>query len=384
MKYVIDDGFFIDEFKKYFESSNINFLLGSGCSIDAIATLGNLEKDLTDLIKKYSISQDKGILKQICNKLNNFIESAIIPSDRLLKNEFTEKDGIGKTKRNYIEFLNVIYFLLLNRGSTILPKKINIFTTNYDLFLEIAAESLRIPYNDGGIGIFKRYFSSKNFQRRIYRLSESYQYEYEEPNVNIIKLHGSLNWRLEENPDSILVSNSIECEFLQEKHIEENGYIKKDSKIPIILPTKQKFVRTLMEHTYYDLARLYSNELEREQSVLFCSGFSFEDEHIRTITQRALNNPFLTLFIFPFSYNDEQKILSYFETYNNVKVIRINNVNSTGTENGVLNETEEVHKYKISLAQKGMSDENRVNIDFVMLINILKTVLNKVSESGRF
>ena len=51
--------------------------------------------------------------------------------------------------------------------------------------------------------------------------------------------------------------------------------------------------------------RLYSNALEKENSVLFVVGFSFADEHIATLTRRsAENNPTLKVII---SYCDEEE-----------------------------------------------------------------------------
>ena len=51
---------------------------------------------------------------------------------------------------------------------------------------------------------------------------------------------------------------------------------------------------------------MYSNELEKENSVLFVLGFSFADEHIREITKRVANsNP--TLLICIFAYNESSK-----------------------------------------------------------------------------
>jgi len=39
-----------------------------------------------------------------------------------------------------------------------------------------------------------------------------------------------------------------------------------------------------MNQTYYELLRLYSNELRKREHRPICDGFSFADEHIREIT----------------------------------------------------------------------------------------------------
>lgn len=375
-----------DKLKKYIESGNINFLIGSGASIKAIRTLGNLESDLTMFIRDYQNSSDSTIRDSILDLINSFLKDVREPNAVLLEslnNTVELSRGIQETIESYMTFSKIIYQLMLTRGSDRLPKKMNIFTTNYDLFLEFALEKSKLPYNDGGIGIFYRYFSSKNFQKRIFKLSESYSYQYEEPVINIIKLHGSVNWRFDSGADSICISNEVTVPEITSDSLDEYAYFKENINLPIILPTKQKFVRTLMEHTYYDLSRLYSNELEREQSVLFTFGFSFEDEHIRSITQRALSNPYLTLLIFPYSYEDEQKLLTYFSLFPNVKVIRVFEIMTQTVEVDIVQE-EDNNSYSLMFATNEMDNTNRVNIDFQIFIDIFNYILKLVSERKVF
>ncbi len=359
----------IDEIKKYIESGNINFLIGAGASIGAISTLGDFESEITQLIRDFqsdNLNESKRV--EIANKLNQFLRCSIEPNCNLISGNFSDSDRIWNTFVQYENFIRIIYKLLLLRGSDKLPKKINIFTTNYDLFFEYACEELRVTYNDGGNGILKRVFSSKNFQKRIYQLSDSYSFEYESPVINLIKIHGSINWLLDYEKSDILIENRISIPNITQEAIDDKGFLNEDTNIPIILPTKQKFIRTLMEHTYYDLARFFSNELERENSVLFCFGFSFADEHIRSITQRALGNPSLTLLVFPFSHSDEIGMINFFKSFPNVKVIRIDEKDD---ENTVI----------IDYAFEGMESENRKNIDFNTFSDLFYQILTQVENA---
>jgi len=69
-------------------------------------------------------------------------------------------------------------------------------------------------------------------------------------------------------------------------------------KLQVVNPTKAKFKDTTFNKSYYEMLRLYANELEKENSVLFIFGFSMADEHIRDITFRAIrSNPTLKVFI---------------------------------------------------------------------------------------
>ena len=67
----------------------------------------------------------------------------------------------------------------------------------------------------------------------------------------------------------------------------------------VINPTTEKFKHTLLNHIYYDLLRMYSNELEKENSVLFVMGTNAHDQHIRGV--RTCNyigsNPTLIVYV---------------------------------------------------------------------------------------
>lgn len=90
------------------------------------------------------------------------------------------------------------------------------------------------------------------------------------------------------------------------KDLKDNVYqdfFDKYEKIVMINPTKEKFKTTVIDYHFYELMRIYSNALERENSILFVMGFSFDDEHIAQITRRAADtNPTLQIIIF--AYND--------------------------------------------------------------------------------
>ena len=91
--------------------------------------------------------------------------------------------------------------------------------------------------------------------------------------------------------------------------------------VAIVLPTYRKFQQTLIERTYYDLLRIFSNVMEREGSLLVAFGFSFRDEHILEIVKRALRNPTLSLIISCYSLEDVEYLRGCFSSYNNVTLL---------------------------------------------------------------
>lgn len=83
--------------------------------------------------------------------------------------------------------------------------------------------------------------------------------------------------------------------------------------ISIINPNKWKFHQTVFEQHYYQQLRNFSYELERENTILIAFGFSFADEHINEILQRALTNPTLEFYIISHSKNGQERIKSIFK-----------------------------------------------------------------------
>jgi hypothetical protein len=92
----------------------------------------------------------------------------------------------------------------------------------------------------------------------------------------------------------------------------------------------------LLNQYHYELLRIYANELEKENSVLFVMGFSFADEHIREITLRAINsNPTLIVYIFCHSSDSKERYESYFglKTLKNANVkIIVPDLKADGTD----------------------------------------------------
>jgi len=107
----------------------------------------------------------------------------------------------------------------------------------------------------------------------------------------------------------------------------------------IINPTKEKFNTTLMNRVYHDMLRLYSNELEKDNTLFISQGFSFDDEHIRDITKRSLLNPSLKMLLFAYNEDDANKYKRYFSDLN------INNVTIVCSDSGrnlTLNELNQI------------------------------------------
>lgn len=337
----------LSNWKNLFQDSNINFLIGSGLSNPFFGTLGNIEIWLTKLDENTSIENDlKDFIKaslygsyyKIAMRDNVDLYRAKGIVDILFDNPSTKEEKLSNTYNGYKDFLRTLNQILYNRRSNTVNKQVNLFTTNIDIFFEKVIDDLDLHFNDGFNGIFRKRFSLSNFKKSFYQKSSHYDNITEIPVYNLLKIHGSITWRLigselqfkgislvKSLNDIIDDSDLLDIVKLDKEvwkarsrniRIEEiikeaekiadipdvSRFIKLYEKLQVVNPTKEKFKDTTFNKTYYEMLRLYANELEKENSILFIIGFSMADEHIRDITFRAIkSNPTLKVFICSFT-----------------------------------------------------------------------------------
>ncbi len=288
----------IQKIKEIIQSSNLNFLIGAGLSTPFLPLLNDIEQRLN---KEKDESKKTIIYKEYFTKV-------VLPNFVFIDNNLTNnKDSNFQTVyKNYRVFFGLISSILLKRKNTILSKQANIFTTNIDLFIETALESLNLEYNDGFSGRLNSTFSLSNFKRSILKRSIHFENISEIPLFNVLKMHGSLSWHRQDNKILFSKLNHINKNLsdLSDQNFKE-GY----ANISIVNPELKKVQESVIDLTYYELLRMYSSELEKENTVLFVMGFSMSDEHIREITIRAANsNPTLKIYIFCYRKQEVTKI----------------------------------------------------------------------------
>lgn len=321
---------------KLLTEKNINFLIGSGASYPFFPTLGNVEKYLT----KNSLTEE-----------TQHLVYAIYFNKVIMKN----KDLFGdKVEGNKVKILDSYYGFIDNltkkmflRNSRLSPNRVNIFTTNYDIFFEKAIDlklnnNQQLFFNDGANGYFNRILSSNNYHRTMSLNGVFDNYQKEIPMINLVKCHGSITWE-KVNDDLIKVNkhvgilddilaaygelkiNKMQVGIFEKYLIEENttalnafsekrvdelkAFYEVYNRLLIINPEKSKFQHTVLHEYYYSMLRLLSYELEKEQTILIVFGFSFADEHIANLIKRSLSNPFLQVYIFCHNEDSEKDIL---------------------------------------------------------------------------
>jgi len=353
----------INKLKTYIQSANINFLFGSGLSRPYLDTLGDIEKWLTDLAKDTTISDNvRKVIKASIYK--EYFTKVILPN----YNPNEDAEDYITVIEGYKNFLLIWNEIINKRANRLLSKQINIYTTNIDTLIENVTENTQVEFNDGFKGSIKQIFDESNFQKSYSKTSLHFQNISEIPIFNLLKMHGSINWKDDygkiTNDYTLNIVNEVNVELQkidtsffvgticsdcnqnnQNKQYEQlltdaqnkvdnnsdidfnkefQPFLDLYEKLIIVNPTKQKFIESVIELHFYELMRMYSNSLEKENSILFVNGFSFADEHIRKITLRAANtNPTLLVVIFAFGEEDTDK-----ESHENYKILANKNNNS--------------------------------------------------------
>ena len=161
-----------------------------------------------------------------------------------------------------------------------------VFTTNYDMLLEMAMEKSQIPYFDGFVGSYEPFFWPEGIDISMPTANLPSQW------IRLWKIHGSLNWELK--PEGKGVPDRIV----------RTGRIDKPQNELMIYPSREKYSLSRKQPfiAYFDRLKEY---ILNGELVFFISGYSFSDQHINEIIMNGLRqNP--RLYSVVFCYSDEQ------------------------------------------------------------------------------
>lgn len=297
------------ELKEIIQSGHINLLVGSGCSLDYLTTLNDIENRMNVESSKEQAQKD----------YYNLIKKSKAVLDESLESDIDEKAKLIKTKQNYDYFLGFWANTISGRSLHIVNKQVNIFTTNFDMFMEDSCERLSIPYNDGFAGQINPTFSVVNFNKIQKYKSMQYDNTSDIPLFNIIKLHGSISWQEKEEKIVYSKGTHIPNDLENKSGADfEKGY----RKIAVINPNAEKHFETVVDTNYASILRKFTLELEKENSVLILIGFSLADKHIKNLLYGVMkSNPTLVVVYFSYSQYEEVKDIHEEKKNSNLYVI---------------------------------------------------------------
>lgn len=323
---------------EFFNVKNVHFLLGSGTSNGAIPTM----KELFDKTK-VAIQKKGGDELALFNKFaSDFAEKNIenilgaLYSSRTFNTSIGETNHIVDSLIDMVEdeiFSEINIDFSLDKSKTILEyyrsfyqrvvlrnkdlSRINVFTTNNDLFNEHALDSLSLNYINGFSGGLSKYFNPGLFNYTFSKRMDTNIEKFEpvEGMVYLYKIHGSINW-IEEDDSS--KNNYFNIKEVMSPLKGHNNVL--------IYPNPLKQNKSLGS-PYSDLFREFQKKILEPHSVLFVIGYSFSDEHVNNIIYQALaTNSSLNIVIFnelshkEISKIDDNRIFRIFGEDSNEKI----------------------------------------------------------------
>jgi len=260
----------------------------------------NLEDDFRvalELLKGYEILEDASAtsLKSELNKQLNFFIKSILSTERGFKNQLANSD---KTKQeaalNAFGYLQAFLLSFSSRAAS--RERLNIFTTNYDRFLEYGCDEVGVILLDRFKGKLQPIF-------RNTRLELDYHYNppgirgeprYVEGVARITKLHGSIDWNFKGHGKIIRA-------LLPFGAPDSHPDIPDDAADHVVIyPNSAKDIETAY-YPYSELFRDFSTAICRPNSAVVTYGYGFGDSHINRIIGDMFTIPSTHLVIIAYS-----------------------------------------------------------------------------------
>lgn len=257
----------------------------------------NIEDDIRialELINGLRILDDarhNDLEKELNTKLLDFIQA-------ILK---TERDFITKLKaddeKGILAFNLLKSFILSFTSRTASRERLNLFTTNYDRFIELACDETGVLLLDRFKGKIQPIF-------RNTRLELDYHYNppgirgeprYVEGVARITKLHGSIDWKFTGDKiiRSLLPFGAANTHPEIPKNVTEQV---------VIYPNSSKDIETAF-YPYAELFRDFSSAICQPNSVIITYGYGFGDSHINRVIEDMLTIPSTHLVVIAWDKN---------------------------------------------------------------------------------
>ena len=245
----------------------------------------NIEDDIRialELITGLKIIEDgrhTTLETELNEKLLLFIKS-ILKTEREFFSKLKGEDTSAITAFNLLKS-----FILSFTSRAASRERLNIFTTNYDRFIELACDETGVLLLDRFKGKIQPIF-------RNTRLELDYHYNppgirgeprYVEGVARLTKLHGSIDWRFDQSK----IYKSLLPFGAADSHPEIP--IKVTEQV-VIYPNSSKDIETAF-FPYAELFRDFSSAICQPNSVLITYGYGFGDSHINRVIEDMLTIP---------------------------------------------------------------------------------------------
>jgi hypothetical protein len=317
-----------------FQAEHLNLLVGSGFSvaISYLANVGGAVMGFTDLgsvhdarIREHATAGAAKMGRGTPN-IEDQIRSTLVLLEALdLLKDAGASDLRERLDKQLREFLRAILdmeagiagaaddkwksavsalqsFLLSFASRSSTRERLHVFTTNYDRLLEYGCDLSGLRVIDRFVGAMEPVFRSS-------RLSVDYHYNppgirgeprYMEGVLRLSKLHGSVDWHLDERTRRI-VRRGISFGANDGPSVPQHPV-----ETVMIYPNSAKDVETTA-YPYAELFRDFAEALCRPNAAIVLCGYGFGDDHINRVLADMLSLPSTHLVVLVYDLDDRVK-----------------------------------------------------------------------------
>lgn len=264
---------------------------------------GNIEDQIrvaNELLRGLEIlaNEDDDLKKQY-SELRSSLEKVLAQfAADILKGE----TGLITAESNKVEsaFNYLVSFLMSFASRTGTRDRLQIFTTNYDRYIEAGAEIAGLHLVDRFVGALAPIFRSSRLDIDMHYNPPGIRGEprYLEGVAKFTKLHGSMDW--------VYVDRNIRRYALPfgvasiEPYLKAPGLTGADARQLMIYPNSAKD-RETASYPYVELFRDFAAAICRPNSTLVAFGYSFGDEHLNRVIEDMLTIPSTHLVVISYS-----------------------------------------------------------------------------------
>lgn len=280
---------------------------------------GNFEDQIrvaSELLRGLEIMQNKGADGDSEDnevlKLRKELSCALVSfAASILRGEldlFSSSDEKRELAFNYL-----VSFLTSFASRSGTRERLNLFTTNYDRYIEAGADAAGLRLIDRFVGTLVPVFRASRLDIDLHYNPPGIRGEprYLEGVARFTKLHGSVDWA-----DCNGAIRRFALPFGAqdiEPYLTASGLDGMDGRRLMVYPNSAKD-RETAHYPYVELFRDLANAICRPNSTLVCYGYSFGDEHINRVIEDMLTIPSTHLVII--AYDDP--LGRVMRTYENV------------------------------------------------------------------
>jgi hypothetical protein len=264
---------------------------------------GNIEDQIrvaNELLRGLEIlaGQDEELLKQPA-ALKTILEKVLAQfASDILKGE----SGLMAAPEQSLEraFNYLVSFLMSFASRTGTRDRLQIFTTNYDRYIEAGAEVAGLHLLDRFVGSLAPIFRSSRLDIDMHYNPPGIRGEprYLEGVAKFTKLHGSMDWLyVDRNIRRIALPFGVET---INPYLRAPGLAGTNAQQLMIYPNSAKD-RETASYPYVELFRDFAAAICRPNSTLVSFGYSFGDEHLNRVIEDMLTIPSTHLVIISYS-----------------------------------------------------------------------------------